>query len=365
MIKKAGSKKYAITFDDVILKPQYSTIASRASISLETRLTKNYKLALPYIASPMDTVCGERMASTLINLGATGCVHRFMSIDDQCAIVRNLVELNRIRTIVLDFTSGHSYIVPVVAAVGVGESEKKRAISLLRAGVNILLIDVAHGHHLNVKNMIEYLRGWADPGRFDFDIIAGSVATPEAAGDLCKWGADAVRVGIGGGSVCSTRIQTGHGVPSLTAILECSEVAGSYGVPVIADGGIRNPGDIAKALAFGAETVMLGSMIAGTKETPEPYMEANDGTLWKEYRGAASSATKKAHGMPDKNIEGESTRIRDKGSVKYIIKKLNDGVQSAFSYSGANNIEEFHERVEYYNVTSAGQVEAKPHLIEK
>ena len=132
----------------------------------------------------------------------------------------------------------------------------------------------------------------------------------------------------------------------------------------MADGGIRTSGDVAKALAFGAETVMLGSMLAGTKESPGPYMEARDGSLWKEYRGSASAATKKAHGQKQRNVEGESTRIRDKGGVKYIIQKLNDGVQSAFSYSGAKTIDEYQLNADYYQITAAGVAEAKPHLIE-
>ena len=340
--------KLALTYDDVQLIPQFSKVLSRSHVFLQTRLTKNFDISLPFIASPMDTVCGFQMAKTMLQLGATGCIHRFMSVDEQCAIVNELTTLS---------------VEPIVAAIGASDSDRMRAERLIHSGVHVILIDVAHGDHINVKNMLRYLNGFSN--RDKFDVIAGSIAHIDSARNLCDWGADALRVGIGGGSLCKTRIQTGHGIPSLTSILECSEVSRNYNVPVIADGGIRTSGDIAKALAFGAESVMLGSMLAGTKESPGPYIEESDGSLWKEYRGSASSATKQAHGMVDKNVEGESTKIRDKGGTKYIIDKLNDGIRSAFSYSGAHNIMEYQKNADYYRVTSAGQVEAKPHLINR
>lgn len=167
-------------------------------------------------------------------------------------------------------------------------------------------------------------------------------------------------------SLCTTRIQTGHGLPSITSIhdvVEALSEGGYSNIPVIADGGLRSSGDIAKALAVGASSVMLGSLIAGTKETPTPYVDKGNDGLWKAYRGSASLATKQAHGMKGNHVEGESTLVRDKGGVKYIVEKLNDGLRSALSYTGVRTIEEFQERSTLVRVTPAGQVEARPHLL--
>lgn len=166
-------------------------------------------------------------------------------------------------------------------------------------------------------------------------------------------------------SLCTTRIKTGHGVPTVTSIMDCSSVADEYGIPVITDGGIRNSGDIAKALACGADSVMLGSLIAGAKETPGPIIERRDGSLWKRYRGSASLDTKSTHGQSIKNVEGESTDVPLKGGVKYIVAGLNDGLRSALSYSGADTIGDFQIKALANIVTNAGMVEAKPHLLQQ
>jgi IMP dehydrogenase len=244
-----------------------------------------------------------------------------------------------------------------MAAVGVSESDVSRAESLVKCGANIILIDVAHGHHKNVKNMIQKLREVL-PERID--IIAGNISTEESAIDLCEWGADGLRVGIGGGSLCTTRIQTGHGVPNVTSIIDC--VKGSK-VPVMADGGIRSSGDIAKALSIGADCVMLGSLLAGTKESPGKIITKGDGLLCKKYRGSASLETKSSHGQSTKHVEGESTLIPYKGSVDIIIEKLTDGIKSALSYSGSNNIKNFHLKSETVEITPSGMAESKAHLL--
>ena len=189
------------------------------------------------------------------------------------------------------------------------------------------------------------------------DVIAGNVATGDAAYNLQLSGADAVRVGIGGGSLCTTRIKTGFGVPNVTSLQDC---AGSVSVPIIACGGIRSSGDIAKALGVGANSVILGSLIAGTKEAPGAIIEKQNG-LYKRYRGAASLETKSIHGQAKRNVEGESTVVPFKGGVKFIIEGLLDGVRSALSYAGANNLGEYFP--EYVVVTQAGVNEARPHLL--
>jgi IMP dehydrogenase len=244
-----------------------------------------------------------------------------------------------------------------MAAVGVSESDIERAKRLVSCGANIILIDVAHGHHINVKKMIKSLRETL-PSKVD--IIAGNISTEESAIDLCDWGVDGLRVGIGGGSLCTTRIQTGHGVPNITSIIDC--VKGSK-VPVMADGGIRSSGDIAKALSIGADCVMLGSLLAGTKESPGKIITKGDGILCKKYRGSASLETKSSHGQSIKHVEGESTLIPYKGSVDIVIEKLTDGVKSALSYSGSSNIKTFQLKSEIVEITPSGMVESKPHLL--
>jgi len=229
----------------------------------------------------------------------------------------------------------------------------ERAQSLIAAGANIILIDVAHGHHQNVKLAIENIKAISS----EVDVIAGNIATAEAAMDLQSWGADGLRVGVGGGSLCTTRIKTGFGVPNVTCLEEIISVSK---VPVMADGGIRTSGDISKALALGASSVMLGSLLAGTDEAPGQIIQKQNG-LYKRYRGAASLETKVTHGQEARNVEGESTIIPYKGGVKYIITELLDGVRSSLSYGGATSLKEFNPH--YVIVTNAGITEAKPHLL--
>jgi len=341
----------ALTYDDIQLRPQYSEIASRSDISLKTRFTRNYTIDLPYMASCMDTICETGMAQALMELGAVGCIHRFMSIDLQCNMVGELT-VNRTA-------------LPVVAAIGANVDAIARAMALMEAGVNVLLIDVAHGHHINVKHTLERLKDAKE--EYGVDIIAGSVATGQATRDLCEWGADAVRVGIGNGSMCTTRIKTGHGVPSITSIFESARIADQYEIPIIADGNLNTSGNIAKAIAVGASSVMIASLISGTKETPTNYIDRRDQGegLWKLYRGSASVETKQAHGQSTRNVEGVATLVRDKGGVRYVIQDANDGLRSALSYSGTNTIEEFRKKASFDRITQAGQIEATPHGLRK
>ena len=314
---------------------------------------------MPLVASPMDTVCEEEMAYKMFLMGGVGCIHRFMSIDDQC----KQIEVLRYKIYGEGFGGpfenwGEDYgsgkkAIPIMAAIGVGEEGMSRADALVQSGVNVLLIDVAHGHHQNVIDMISYCK----ENHPKVDVIAGNIATAEAAEDLQNAGADGLRVGIGGGSLCTTRIKTGFGIPNVTCIEEISRVAK---VPVMADGGIRSSGDIAKALGVGAHCVMIGSLIAGTDEAPGKIIETRTG-LSKRYRGSASLETKSAHGQEQRNVEGESTTIPYKGGVKFVINGLLDGVRSALSYAGSENLDNFHPK--YIQVTNSGLREAQPHLI--
>jgi len=346
--------KKSLTYDDIQLIPRYSEIPSRNDIRLHTLLSRRYGLLNPIVASPMDTVCELEMAWKMYLLGGVGCIHRFNSIEEQSNIVKELYE--RIFSPDLpkvEWNVGCD-IPPIMAAIGVSEGDKDRAKSLVEAGCNVLLIDVAHGHHKNVKKMLEWCKQNLDD---KVDIIAGNIATKEAALDLESWGADGLRVGIGGGSLCTTRIKTGFGIPNVSSLKDVISVAKT---PVMADGGIRSSGDISKALALGSSQVMLGSLIAGTDEAPGQIIETTNG-LYKRYRGSASLETKVTHGQQTRNVEGESTTIPYKGGVKFIVNGLIDGVKSALSYGGAQDLEHFNPS--YVLVTNSGLNEAKPHLL--
>lgn len=332
--------KLALTYDDIQLVPSYSEISSRKNIDLTTHITRRYKIKVPLVAAPMDTVCESEMAIKLAQMGGIGCIHRFMTIDQQVNMVTEVVSKTSSDTLVM-------------AAVGANGDFHERAVELVIAGAKIILIDVAHGHHKNVREAIKRIK-LIDP---DVDVIAGNIATRKGMEDLCFWGADGIRVGVGGGSLCTTRIKTGFGLPNVTSLQETVPLSS---VPIIADGGIRTSGDIAKALALGASSVMLGSLLAGTEESPGSIVEKPTG-LYKRYRGAASLETKMTHGQEQRNVEGESTIIPYKGGVRYVIEGLLDGVRSALSYNGSENLSTFYPDI--VQVTNAGQNEARPHLI--
>jgi IMP dehydrogenase len=354
----------ALTYDDIQLVPAFSNIKSRKNIKLHTFLSRRYGLLQPLVASPMDTVCDGNMAIAMAQLGGAGVIHRFMSIEEQCEIV-SVVKYATTSTgggtltekwgVMYDDWHTEIKQIPVVAAIGVQTEDRLRAVKLVEAGANVLVIDVAHGDHKNVIDMVKWCK---EQATFEHvDVIAGNIATAEAALRLEAVGADGLRVGIGGGSLCTTRIKTGFGIPNVTAITQIQSVAK---VPIMADGGIRTSGDIAKALAIGASTIMIGSLIAGTDEAPGKIIEKN-GSLFKRYRGSASLETKVTHAQPVRNVEGESTVIPFKGGVKYIIADLLDGIKSALSYGGANDLKSFNPDI--VQVTNAGQMEAKPHLL--
>ena len=341
--------KYAYTFDDLQIIPKYSEVESRSQCNLTTRFTKQYKLGTPLVSSPMDTVTEYNMALAIASHGGVGILHRFMSIEKQSNQVRKIKEQEKL----------------VSAAIGATGDYKERAQELVNAGAIVLLIDVAHGNTKQVRDSIT----WCKQNLPNYvDVIAGNVATYEGARNLAQWGADAIRVGIGNGSLCETRIRTGIGIPQVTALIESIRAVEESGidVPIIADGGIKMTGDVAKALSLGADSVMIGSLLAGTRESPGEIhrmgMWPNE-QLFKKYRGSASAEVKQVHGLEEKNVEGNSKLIPYKGKVERIISDISDGVRSAMSYVDATTIEEFQAKSEHVLITQNGLIEAKPHLL--
>jgi IMP dehydrogenase len=351
------------TFDDVQLTyPDYSDILSRKDCSTKARLTPKISIDVPIISAPMDTVTGYEMCVAMAELGGIGCLHRFMSIEEEAVIVKKFYNET--------FFPFEPSIVPdtihnkhLIASVGVTKEWWERTQAVIAAGAKVLCLDVAHGHHIYVKNALEKIKSEYT----DVEVIAGNIATEQAAAHLINWGADCLRVGIGGGSMCETRVRTGVGVPMITCLQDVEKVANTYDIPFIADGGIRQIQDVCKALSM-ADTVMLGSLLAGTKESPGDVSsegEWPDEIKYKKYRGSASSESKLSRGEENKHIEGASSRILYKGKVKRIIHDLNDGIISSMSYHGARTLEEFRRKAELGIQTSAGVAEAKPHGLLK
>jgi IMP dehydrogenase/GMP reductase len=332
----------------------------------------------------MDTITEYDMANEMLEWGGVGVIHRFMSIEKQSRQMKQLkyqfdsyfsqdekdwdkeyeeATEDDDRELILHIMDGNDRWSkrPLCAAIGVTEDYLERARELELNGCNVLLIDVAHGHHKLVGDAIEEIKTRLP----SIEVIAGSVATGEACEYLCEKGADAIRIGIGNGSLCETRIRTGVGIPQVTALLDCVAVADTYGCPTIADGGIRTVGDVCKGLSCGADSIMLGSLLSGTKETPgeiEKVGKWPNEQLYKKYRGSASLDSKKSRGN-NKNVEGNHKVIPYKGKVKRIITDIQEGLRSSFSYVGANNLSEFHSKVELIQVTRAGNIEGQPHLL--
>jgi IMP dehydrogenase len=267
----------------------------------------------------MDTVTGSEMAIAAFESGALGCLHRFMSIEDN----------------VNEFLAVKKKNYECFVSIGVNRDSKERSNALYNAGARYFILDIAHGHSLNAKNMIE----WFKKNFSDTHLMVGNVAHPQAVRDLENWGADSIKVGIGPGSACLTKDVTGVTVPQLSAVALCAKVAK---VPIVADGGIKTIGDIAKALAAGAKFVMVGGMVSGADECPGEVID-NGGGKFKIYRGMASRdamrVIRSENQMP--TPEGKVTLVPLKGPVKNIIEDIAGGLRSSFSYVNARNLEEF------------------------
>ena len=337
--------KEGLAYDDVLLVPQYSDIVSRREVSIKNAFPGPYatlQLEIPVIASPMDTVSESAMGRAMWEAGAFCIIHRYNTIERQCELIDEVIVGANAN---------------VGAAIGTTGDYLERARALIAAGAKVLCVDVAHGHHILMKEALSALRyAFGD----NVHIMAGNVATLEGYNDLVDWGADSIRCNIGGGSICSTRIQTGHGVPGLQTILDCAKSGRQ--VPIIADGGIRSAGDIVKALAAGADFVMLGSLLAGTDETPGDVINTRRGKF-KSYRGMASRDAQIEWRGKTASLEGIATTVPCKGSVQDILTDLARGVRSGLSYSGARSIAELQAKAIFLKQTSSGQAEGVPHIL--
>lgn len=360
----------SLTFDDVLLKPGYAGF-SRGDIDLSTKLTRNISLKAPLVSAPMDTVTESELAIALGEFGGIGIIHRNLTIKDQAAEVAKVKAAGQL----------------VGAAVGSSPGYEDRVKALVDAGVDVIVVDSAHGYSKFVIEAVEHIKK-----NHKVDVIAGNIATAEGAEALIKAGADGLRVGMGPGAICTTRIVSGMGVPQLTAIIDSAKVAHKHGVPVIADGGINYFGDIAKALAAGASTVMMGRLFAATEESPGEVVEFSrdqvparfrsiitDGTdtyKFKGYRGMGSigamergkqiSSEDEFHGKSysAKSVlvaEGVEGLVPSNGNLAEFASTVLEGVRSGFYYVGAKSIDELWSTAVLQHITPASLSESHPH----
>jgi IMP dehydrogenase len=358
----------ALTFNDVLLRPGYSGF-DRAEINLSTKLSTHITLQTPLVSAPMDTVTEGDLAIALARVGGIGFIHRNLSLEQQADIVRHVKDAGFL----------------VGAAVGSSAGYEKRVEALVTAGVDIILVDCAHGYAKKVIDAVRYIKQ-----NYKVDVMAGSVATAEGAKALIDAGADALRVGMGPGAICSTRVVSGMGVPQLTALLDTVSVAKPAGIPVIADGGIIYSGDVVKALAAGASCVMMGRMFAATEEAPgkvvqlkpeevpsrfQSILNGSSEYTFKEYRGMGSVAAMKRgieiasedefHG---KNYtgdvlvaEGVEGLVPCSGTVKALVDQMVGGVHSGMYYVGAKTLDGLHKTAQFMQITQASLTESHPH----
>lgn len=357
-----------LTFNDVLLKPGYSGF-DRSDITLSTKLTRAITLQAPFVSAPMDTVTEHKLAIALAKVGGIGIIHRNLTIEQQAAEVGKVKKAGFL----------------VGAAVGSSAGYEARVDALVGAGVDVILIDSAHGYAKKVIESLTYVKQ-----NYQVEVIAGSIATAEGAQALIDAGADGLRVGMGPGAICSTRVVSGMGVPQLSALLEIAPIAQAANVPVIADGGIIHSGDAVKALAAGASTIMMGRMFAATEESPgavvklkadhvphrfQSILDGSDEYTFKEYRGMGSLAAMKKglevssedefHG---KNYQGDALiaegvegLVPCSGTVKKLVDQFVGGMHSGLYYVGAKTINELWETARFIQITQASLTESHPH----
>ena len=345
-----------LTYDDVLLLPDASEVVP-SEVATKTSLTRRISLDIPLISAAMDTVTESAMAIAMAKLGGIGIIHRNLAIEEQVTHAK--------------LVKGAGLIVG--AAVGVGDDGFKRAQELIEVGVDVIVVDTAHGHHRAVLDAIERIKN----SYSDQEIIGGNVATRAGAQALINAGADAVKVGVGPGSICTTRVIAGVGVPQITAIMEAAKACKKADVPLIADGGLQYSGDIAKAIVSGADSVMLGSLLAGCDESPGELIESG-GKKFKRYRGMGSLGAMQSRGetksyskdrymqddvlSEDKLVpEGIEGKVAYRGPVADVVHQLVGGLRSGMGYAGAEDIYALQKRGRLIQITSAGLQESHPH----
>ena len=362
--------KKGLTFDDVLLIPAESHVLPN-EVKLDTKLAPNLQLHIPLISAGMDTVTEGNMAIAMAENGGLGVIHKNLSIEAQ------VEEVKKAKGKTVDPNLPHPAVdnqgrLLAAAAVGVTSDTFERAESLLEAGADAIVIDTAHGHSAGVLRKIKEIREHFS----NATLIAGNVATSEGTAALFDAGVDVVKVGIGPGSICTTRIVAGVGVPQITAIYDAASVAQKYGKKIIADGGIKYSGDVVKALAAGGNAVMLGSMFSGTTEAPGTIF-TNEGKQFKSYRGMGSvGAMSQQHGSSDRYFqggvneanklvpEGVEALVPYKGDVSNIIYQIDGGLRAGMGYVGAGTIEELIENSQFVQITNAGLRESHPHDVQ-
>ncbi len=347
--------KEALTFDDVLLTPNYSNVLP-SDVSTNTNLSGNINLQIPLLSSAMDTVTESKMAISIAKAGGLGIIHRNLDIKKQ------IIEINKVI----------SKKLPVGAAVGAGSAEFKRAEALLKQNITMIVVDTAHGHTKKVAEIIKKIKKIKSKNTA---LCAGNIATPEAAKFLANLGVDVIKVGIGPGSICTTRMVAGIGMPQLSAILAVKKGLKNKNVKIIADGGIKFSGDIPKALAAGADAVMIGSLFAGTDEAPGKIIKKN-GKFYKSFRGMGSiGAMNKGSAdryfqtkQKDKSKyvpEGVEGLVKYKGEVGNIIFQLVGGLKSSMGYLGRKNIKDLRKKAKFVKITKAGFYESMVHNIDQ
>ena len=359
MVSENVNEKVAmlgLTYDDVLLLPDASDVVP-SEVDTRTQLTRSIYLDIPLVSSAMDTVTESAMAIAMAKTGGIGIIHRNLAVDEQVTHVKLVKGAN----------------LHVGAAVGVGDDGFERAQALIDVGVDVIVVDTAHGHHRAVLEAIAKIKKHFPKQ----EIIGGNIATRAGAQALINAGADAVKVGVGPGSICTTRVVAGVGVPQVTAIMEAAKACKKADIPLIADGGLQFSGDIAKAIVAGADTVMLGSLLAGCEESPGELVEI-EGRKFKTYRGMGSLSAMQSRGAKksyskdrymqddvlaeDKLVpEGIEGKVAYRGPVADVVHQLVGGLRSGMGYAGAENIAALQKRGRLIQITSAGLQESHPH----